>query len=181
MTDFFKGAKGSWMWLVIRLYLGYEFLEAGWHKITGATPFDASGFLKGGIAKIIPPTDPAAAAKFKPITEAEWWGHFLQNFALPNVKLFNFMVPWGELLVGLALILGFATIFAATMGALMNWAFLMTGSTSSNPYLFALEFILVAAGGAYAGYLGVDYWFRPWFRNLLANLGGSGATAKNAA
>ncbi|HLN64008.1 MAG TPA: Crp/Fnr family transcriptional regulator, partial [Symbiobacteriaceae bacterium] len=76
---------------------------------------------------------------------------------------------------------GFATIFAACMGALMNFAFLMTGSTSSNPYLFALEFILVAAGGAYAGYLGVDYWFRPWFRNLLANLGGSGATAKNAA
>jgi thiosulfate dehydrogenase [quinone] large subunit len=165
--EYLKGAKGSWIWLVIRLYLGYQWLEAGWHKVSGATPFDAAGFLKGGIAKILPPADPAAAAKFKPITEAEWWGHFLNNFALPNVKLFNFMVQYGEVLVGLALILGFATLFAATMGALMNFSFLMTGSISSSPYLFALSFILCAWGGAYAGYLGVDYWFRPWFRSKL--------------
>jgi thiosulfate dehydrogenase [quinone] large subunit len=178
--QYFKGAKGSWMWLVIRLYLGYQFVEAGWHKITGAAPFDAAGFIKGGIAKILPPADPAAAAKFKPITEAEWWGKFLQKVALPNIKLFNFMVQYGEILVGLALILGFATIFAATMGAIMNFSFLMTGSTSSNPYLFALEFIIVAAGGAYAGYLGVDYWFRPWFRSLL-KLDGASVQAKAAA
>lgn len=172
MTEYFKGAKGSWMWLIIRLYVGYQFLDAGWHKLTGATPFDASGFIKGGIAKILPPADPAAAAKFKPIT-AEWWGKFLQNFALPHIGLFNVLVQTGEILVGLSLILGFATIFAACMGALMNFSFLMTGSTSSNPYLFALEFILVAAGGAYAGYLGVDYWFRPYFRSLLAKVFGT--------
>jgi len=164
--DFFKGAKGSWIWLVIRLYVGYQWLHGAWGKLTGAAPFSAEGFIKGGIAKILPPVDPAAAAKFKPIT-AQWWGNFLNDFALPNIKLFNVMVPLGELLVGLALVLGFATIFAACMGALMNFAFLMSGSTSSNPYLFALAFILVAAGSAHAGYLGLDYWFRPWFRKQL--------------
>jgi len=181
MMEYFKGAKGSWIWLILRVYVGIQWINGGWHKITGDTPFDASGFLKGGIAKIIPPVDPAAAAKFKPITAA-WWGNFLQDFALPNVKLFNFLVPWGELLVGLALIFGFATIFAAVMGALMNFAFLMTGSTSSNPYLFALQFIIVAAGGAYAGYIGVDYYFRPMYRNFMAKLfGGKEATAKATA
>ncbi|HYF93547.1 MAG TPA: DoxX family membrane protein [Symbiobacteriaceae bacterium] len=177
--EYLKGAKGSWIWLVIRLYLGYQWLHGGWGKITGAKPFDASGFIKGGIAKIIPPAN--APATFKPIT-AEWWGNFLQNFALPNIKLFNMMVPWGELLVGLALVLGFATLFAATMGALMNFSFLMSGSTSSNPYLFALSFIIVAWGGAYAGYLGVDYWFRPWLRSKLTFLFSEApSAAKNAA
>ncbi len=181
MTDIIKGAKGSWIWLLLRLYVGYEFLEAGWHKITGATPFDASGYLKGAVAKIIPPANltPEQLAKFKPITAA-WWGDFLNNFAIPNVKVFNFMVPWGEVLVGLALMLGFATIFAATMGMLMNFAFLMSGSTSSNPYLLVLQFIIVAMGGAYAGYLGVDYYFRPWFRRLLGAAPAAGGKRASA-
>ena len=33
---------------VLRLYLGYEWMTAGYHKLTGG--FDASGFLKGAIA-----------------------------------------------------------------------------------------------------------------------------------
>lgn len=179
MTEYFKGAKGSWIWLVLRLYLGYQWMNAGWHKLTGDKPFDATGYLKGAAAKIVP--GPNAPANFKPIT-AEWWGDFLNGFAIPNAKLFNVMIPWGEFLVGLALILGFATIFSAVMGAFMNFAFLMSGSTSSNPYLFALSFIVVSLGGAYAGYIGVDYWFRPIFRNYVAKLfGGKEATARASA
>lgn len=176
--EFLKGAKGSWIWVIIRLYLGYQWLHGGWGKLTGAKPFDATGFLKGGVAKYFLSAD-AIAKGGKPIS-AMWWGNFLNDFAIPNVKLFNFLIPVGELLVGLALIFGFATIFAACMGALMNFAFLMTGSTSSNPYLFALSFILVAAGAAHAGFLGVDYWFRPWFRKVLrldATAQGSAARA----
>ncbi|HWH68449.1 MAG TPA: DoxX family membrane protein [Candidatus Sulfotelmatobacter sp.] len=181
--EFLKGAKGSWIWLVFRLYLGYQWFEAGWHKFTGATPFDAAGFIKGGVAKIIPPATLTAEqlAKFKPIT-ATWWGNFLNNFALPNVKLFNFMVMYGEILVGLALIVGFATLFACWMAIIMNFSFLMTGSTSSSPYLMVLAFMVVAWGGAYAGYLGVDYWFRPWLRSKLSGLfGNAPAAAKSAA
>ncbi|HEY8348118.1 MAG TPA: DoxX family membrane protein [Symbiobacteriaceae bacterium] len=165
MLNYFRGAKGSWIWLAIRLYVGYQWLHAGWGKLVNG--FDASGFLKGAIAKAVP-----ASPGAKPVV-AGWWASFLDGFALPNVGLFNFLVPWGEFLVGLSLILGFATIFAACMGALMNFAFLMSGAISSNPVLLALEFILVAAGGAYAGYLGVDYWFRPWFRQQVAKLLGS--------
>ena len=177
--EYMKGAKGSWIWLVIRLYVGYQWLHGAWSKLTADKAFDASAFIKGGIAKILPPAN--APATFKPIT-AEWWGNFLNGFAVPNIKLFNILIPYGELLVGLALVLGFATIFAACMGALMNFSFLMTGSTSSNPYLFALSFILVAAGGAYAGYLGVDYWFRPWLRSKLPFLySDAKAAAKSAA
>ncbi|MDF2628343.1 MAG: hypothetical protein K0R39_2174 [Symbiobacteriaceae bacterium] len=173
--EFFKGAKGSWIWLVIRLYLGYQWLNAGWHKVTGETPFSAAGMIKGAIAKAVP-----ASPGAKPVVQG-WWANFLDSFALPNISLFNFMVQYGEVLVGLALIIGFATIFAATMGALMNFAFLMSGTVSTNPNLFALSFILVAAGGAYAGYLGVDYWFRPWFRSKLGFLFDDAKAKANAA
>ena len=176
MTNIFKGTQGSWIWLVVRLYVGYQWLTAGWGKATGAKAFDATGFLKGAIAKSVP-----AAPGGKPVVQA-WWGSFLEGFALPNVKLFNFMIVYGEILVGLALILGFATIFAAVMGMVMNFAFLLSGTTSSNPNLLALQFILVTLGGAYAGYLGADYYFRPLYRSYLGRLlGTDGATAKSAA
>lgn len=158
MTTYLQGARGSWIWLIIRLYVGYQWLHAGWGKLTGAKPFDASGFIKGAIAKATP-----ATAGAKPVVQG-WWADFLQSFALPNAKLFNFLIVWGEILVGLALILGFATLFAAVMGMLMNFAFLLSGTVSTNPNLLFLEFILIALGGAYAGYLGVDYWFRPLLR-----------------
>jgi thiosulfate dehydrogenase [quinone] large subunit len=173
MTANLKGVKVGWIWLVIRLYLGYQWVEASWHKITGAAPFDASGFIKGAIANSVPKTPGA-----KPVVQA-WWASFLQHVALPNATLFNFMVQYGEMLVGLALILGFATLFAASMGMLMNFAFLLSGTVSSNANLLFLEVILLTLGGAYAGYLGVDYWFRPWFRGHLSRLlhFGDGKTA----
>ena len=164
MTTYLKGAKASWIWLVLRLYVGYQWLEAGWHKLTGPTPFDTTGFLKGAIAKAVPATPGA-----KPVVQA-WWADFLQGFALPNAKLFSFAVQWGEILVGLALILGFATLFAAVMGMTMNLAFLLSGTTSTNPNLLALQFVLVALGAGYAGYLGVDYWFKPWYQGRLKKI-----------
>lgn len=175
MTQFFKGPKSSWIWLVLRLYVGYQWIHAGWGKLTGEG-FSAQGFIQGAIAKSVP-----ASPGAKPAVQA-WWGSFLENFALPNIDLFNFLVPWGEFLVGLALILGFASIFAAVMGMTMNMAFLLSGTVSTNANLLALQFILVALGGAYIGYLGVDYWFRPMFRKYVAKLtGGEADTAKAAA
>lgn len=36
---------------ILRLYVGFKFLTSGWGKLTGDKPFDASGFIKGAIAK----------------------------------------------------------------------------------------------------------------------------------
>ena len=170
MMNFFKSAKASWIWLVLRLYVGWEFLEAGWGKVTSPTPFSAAGTLNNAI-KLTTGAHPAVQP---------WYGWFVKNVALPNAGLFSFMVKYGEVLVGLALIVGFATIFAAAMGMFMNLNFLFAGSTSTNTQLVVLEGIIIFGGAAYAGYLGVDYWFRPWFRGLLANRG-EGAAAKDAA
>lgn len=44
---------------------------------------------------------------------------FAENVVVPNAELFATLVTWGELLVGLALIVGLATRYAAVAGAVM--------------------------------------------------------------
>jgi thiosulfate dehydrogenase (quinone) large subunit len=137
---------------IIRLYLGYLWFKAVWGKVTGG--FDATGFLQGAIEK---------ATGEHPAVQS-WWAAFLEGFALPNVELFNFLVAWGELLVGIALILGVFTTFAALMGAVMNFAFMFSGTTSTNPQMVLLTiFILVA--GYNAGKWGLDRYVIPFIRN----------------
>ncbi|MCP8970645.1 DoxX family membrane protein [Ectobacillus ponti] len=128
---------------ILRLYVGYEWLTAGYEKLTGG--FDAGGFLKGAVAK---------AAGDHPAVQA-WWAHFLEGFAIPNVDLFNFLVPWGETLVGLGLLLGCFTRTAAFFAMLMNFAFMFSGTTSTNPQLVLLSIFIILAGHN-AGKIGVD-------------------------
>jgi thiosulfate dehydrogenase [quinone] large subunit len=161
MTAYFHGAKGSWIWLTLRLYIGYQWLTGGWHKIVDPNGFSSLGFLKGAAAKALP-----ASPGAKPIVQG-WYADFLNGFAIPNYKVFDVIIPWGELLVGLALILGFATIFAATMGIAMNLNYLLAGANSNNPNYLAIQILIVSAGGAYAGYLGLDQWFRPVYRKFV--------------
>src|SRR4051794_10863556 len=30
----FQTSTAAWLWLVVRLYLGYQWIDAGWHKFT---------------------------------------------------------------------------------------------------------------------------------------------------
>ncbi|WNR44232.1 DoxX family protein [Paenibacillus roseipurpureus] len=139
---------------MIRLYVGWEWLIAGWHKITGAKAFDAAGFLKGAIAKPV----------LEPGTTDLVYGNyvaFLKNFALPHVGIFNVIVPWGELLVGIGLLVGALTTTAIFFGLLMNFMYMFAGTVSTNPWLMLFGAILMAAG-ANAGKFGVDHIILPY-------------------
>lgn len=142
--------------LLLRLYVGWKWLDAGWGKITGAKAFDASGFLNNAVSK--PLVDKATNEMLYP----NYTG-FVENFALPNVKLFNVLIPWGEFLVGLGLILGVLTTAAAFFGLLMNFMFMFAGTVSSNPWLILLGAIILTAG-ANAGKFGGDYYVLPYLR-----------------
>lgn len=90
---------------IIRIYLGWHWLTAGWGKLMNG--FDASGFLANAIAN--------------PVTSGEDLAYplyvkFIETFALPNAEIINFLIPWGEFLVGLGLILGCLTTYAAFLG-----------------------------------------------------------------
>jgi thiosulfate dehydrogenase [quinone] large subunit len=142
-----------WLLTIIRVYIGYEWMTAGWGKLTGG--FDAGGFLQGAIAK---------ATGDHPAVQG-WWAAFLEHGALPGVKLFNFIIPLGEFLVGVGLILGTFTTFAALMGLVMNAAFLFSGTVSTNAQMLLLEVLIIVAA-ANAGKIGFDRWVLPYLRGL---------------
>ncbi|WP_168120645.1 DoxX family protein [Paenibacillus sp. HB172176] len=154
--------------LVLRFYLGWKWLDAGWHKLTGG--FDAAGFLKGAIEK--PVADHATGDLIYPTFTA-----FLKHFALPNVKLFNILIPLGEFLIGVGLILGCLTAAAAFFGLLMNFMFLFAGTISTNPWMILLGLFIVVAG-ANAGKFGADFYVLPFLKNTLAKLGRRGEFGK---
>ena len=130
-TKWWKTSQVNVIWTLIRIWLGIQWVTAGWGKITGG--FEVNGFLQGAIAK---------AGGEAPIVQG-WYAGFLENFALPNAGLFNVLVPWGELLIGIGLILGAATIPALIAAAFMNLNFLLAGTISTNPEYLALEVILL--------------------------------------
>ncbi|MBY6037611.1 DoxX family membrane protein [Fictibacillus nanhaiensis] len=146
-----ENVVASYLLTIIRLYLGVQWFVAGWSKISGG--FDATGFLMGAVKK----------ANGEHPAVQPWWADFLNGFAIPNVGLFNVLVPWGELLVGLGLILGVFTTFSVLMGLVMNFAYMFSGTTSTNPQMILLEFlILVAAFNA--GKIGLDRLVIPFMK-----------------
>ena len=147
---------------IVRLVVGYAWLTAGWHKITGATPFSAEGFLKGAINN--PVLDKATGEAVYPTFVA-----FLENFALPNIKIINVMIPWGEFLVCVGLILGTLTVTAAFFGLLMNFMFVFAGTVSTNPWLMLLGLLVVIAG-TNAGRFGLDRYVLPLLHTKLDRL-----------
>jgi len=139
--------------LFLRLYLGYSWFTHGLEKLMKAEPFNAGGFLTGAVAK---------ATGENPAVQG-WWADFLTAVAIPNVELFSTLVVWGEILAGLGLMLGcFTTV--ATLGAMaMNFAFLFSGTVSTNAQMVLLEIFIVVAG-ANAGRYGLDRWVLPYLK-----------------
>jgi thiosulfate dehydrogenase (quinone) large subunit len=150
--------------LLIRLYWGYSWLTSGWGKLSGGG-FDASGFLKGAVANPVKGPNGIVYG---------WWTSFLEGFALPNAGIFNFLIPWGEFLVGLGLILGCLTTAAAFFGVLMNFSFLLSGTISHNPTDILMG-ILILVAGYNAGRFGLDYFIN---RRLLKREDGNLSTGK---
>jgi|GEM_PF-91971 len=145
---------------VVRLVLGWAWMTAGFHKLTGETAFNAGGYLTNAVNN--PVADKATGELVYPTYTA-----FIEHFALPNVKLINFVIPLGEFLVGLGLILGALTTAAAFFGLLMNFMFLFAGTISTNPWLVLLGIIVLVAG-ANGGRFGADYFLLPAIRKLTA-------------
>jgi len=162
-------ARMSWLWLVVRLYLGWEWTVAGWEKITnpaGTWVGDKagvalSGFLQGSLKKTAEFCPPAPAACHPDVTS--WYAWFTTNVALPNAQVLSYMVAYGELLVGVALILGFLVGWSAFFAIFMNLNFMLAGSLSVNTTWFMLGLGLVLAWRI-AGHIGLDYYVLPYLR-----------------
>ncbi|SEM54202.1 thiosulfate dehydrogenase [quinone] large subunit [Mesobacillus persicus] len=154
---------------VIRLYLGYAWMVAGWGKLTGG--FDASGYLNNAVAN--PVKGPDGNAVYG------WYVNFLEAFAIPNVGLFNFIVPLGEFLVGVGLLLGCLTTAAMFFGLVMNFSFFLAGTVSHNPTDIFLGGIILFAGYN-AGRYGLDRWVIPFIRKTINKKAETNTLSKTA-
>jgi thiosulfate dehydrogenase (quinone) large subunit len=146
------------LWTLMRLYVGYEWLMAGWGKLTNPAGVwvgekagtALTGFLNGALKK---------TGGDHPDVQG-FYAWFVEHVALPNAALFSVLVTFGEIAVGLALIFGLLTGIAAFFGGFMSANFLLAGTVSSNPVLFILATLLVL-GWRVAGYWGLDRWVLP--------------------
>jgi thiosulfate dehydrogenase [quinone] large subunit len=152
----FGNTRMAWVWLVVRVYLGYEWLEAGWHKLT---PDWLSGgeALRGFWERAVQiPESGRAPIAF------DWYRDFIQF--LLNTESYTWfakLIVFGEILIGIGLIVGAFVGIAAFFGAFLNWNFIMAGSASTNALLFVLAILLMLAWKV-AGYIGLDYYLLAW-------------------
>ena len=152
---FFNNTRSSWLWLIVRIYLGYQWIEAGWHKV-GPEWLNGGEALKGYWTKAI-----AIPETGRPAISYDWYRSFL-TYMLDSGSYtwFAKVIVFGEILVGVGLILGAFVGIAAFFGALLNWNFIMAGAASTNGMLFVLAILLMLAWKV-AGYIGLDYYLLP--------------------
>jgi thiosulfate dehydrogenase [quinone] large subunit len=98
----------------------------------------------------------------RPPIAFDWCRGFLQAMLDAQAWIwFSKLVVAGEVLVGVALILGAFTGIAAFVGGFMNWNFMLAGSAGVNPVFFVLSVGLLLAWKV-GGYFGLDYFLLAW-------------------
>jgi thiosulfate dehydrogenase (quinone) large subunit len=154
----FSDTRMAVVWLVLRLWLGYEWLMAGWGKATNPAWTQTGESILGYWQRAV--AIPAAPAR--PAIAFDWYRGFLQFLInTESHTWFGPLVAYGELLVGIGLIVGAFVGIAAFFGAVMNWSFIMAGSASTNGLLLIVAILLVLAWKV-AGYIGADYYLLRW-------------------
>ena len=158
----FGNTAFAWVWLALRVWLGYHWISASLHTLFVA---DAAGnpqfgqlnpawlvtgeALKGFWMAALK-TDP------KPVIAIDWYRGFIQYMIdTQSYVWFAKLVALGEFAIGLGLIVGAFVGVAAFFGAFMNWNFIMAGTASTNPLLFVAALVLILAWKT-AGYYGLD-------------------------
>lgn len=146
---------------ILRIVVGIIFLWAGLEKVLGAGPegFDAAGFLQFGTAGSLAwpfVTTPVEGQIYNP-TQPIWTALAGNEGAMSIV---NILVPWGQIGIGISLVLGVLTRFGAVMGALMMLFFFFAAWEFEhgvvNQHLTYTVVCLALAGLGAGRYFGLD-------------------------
>ena len=136
--DEFRSSKAiqEWPIVLLRVYTGIFFIKFGWSKIMNPNFSEGvAGFLGN---------QQGMFAFYKPIAE----------FAIANKGLFAFLVGYGELALGIALVIGLATRYAAFAGAFLVanfWFAKGQGILDAQNHDIIWLVILIVLGGLHAG------------------------------
>jgi len=147
----FSKMQAAWLWLPVRLWLGYRWIDASLHKIDNPAWVSTGDALKGFWMNAV-----SIPESGRPPIAFDWYRDFIQLLLDGQAYIwFGKLIAYGEMLVGVALILGAFTGIAAFFGAFMNWNFMMAGAASTNPLMFLVSFGLILAWKV-AGQIGLD-------------------------
>ncbi len=153
----FNSPKWAWLWVLARLYVGYTWLSSGLGKLSNPAWTQTGEALKGFWERAVAIPDAPA----RPMIAFDWYRVFLQSMIDAGAYTwFSKLILAGEILIGVALILGLFTGIAAFFGGFMNWNFMMAGTASTNPVLFTLSILLMLAWKT-AGWWGLDRFVLP--------------------
>ena len=176
----FNNTRAGLFWLPIRLFVGFSWLEAGWHKFT-----DPEWTQGGAALRAYWERAASIPEQGRPPITYEWYRDFINTLlAGGHESWFAWVVTLGELAIGIGLIVGALTGIAAFFGAFMNMSFLLAGSASTNPIMFTLAVGLMLAWRV-AGYYGLDRYLlpmlgTPWRRNVDLRHGSTPATSSTS-
>lgn len=159
----------SVIWLPLRFVLGIHWLQAGWHK-TQEAGWAKSGIdaetgemlargdsMKGFLMGAYTPNPETGRTK----AVFGWYADFLEYMVNNNwTSWFGPLVAWGEVLIGLGLLVGGLVGIAAFFGTLLNMSFMLAGTVSANPWMFALT-VFIILGWKVAGHYGLDRYLLP--------------------
>jgi len=153
----FNDTRFAWIWVIVRVLLGWSWLEAASHKLTSPAWMETGEALKGfWMGALAIPDGGKSKIAF------DWYRTFLQGMVDNGSYVwFAKLIAIGELLIGVGLIVGAFVGIAAFFGALMNWNFIMAGSASTNGLLLVGAIVLILAWKV-AGYYGADYYLLRW-------------------
>lgn len=156
VNSLFGSSNLAWLWLMVRIWLGMNWLAAGWHK-TREAAWTSGLAVKGYWERVV-----VIPEQGRPLIAYDWYRDFLE-FLLHNELhgVFGPLVAWGEVLVGIALIGGALTGIAAFFGAVMNWSFMLAGTASTNPILGIVSIGVIVAWKT-AGWWGADRFLLPY-------------------
>ncbi|MCU4744271.1 DoxX family protein [Halobacteria archaeon AArc-m2/3/4] len=134
----------AWFVLALRLMMGYAFLYAGLDKLLAAEAFSAEGFLLHGVNEASP-----LIGMFTWMGTTSWF-----------VEIVNIAVPFGQIAIGLGLLVGAFVRLAAFFGATMMFMFYFANwsvehGMINGDFAYLLVFLAVAAFGA-GRILGLD-------------------------
>jgi thiosulfate dehydrogenase (quinone) large subunit len=164
------GLNEDWSvgYLAARLYVGWEFLYAGWDKATNSWyNGGGAGEVKGTLAGAVASSHATAKNPFPPV--ADWFGWASQHVLMSHSELLSYLVVTGELCVGIGLITGLFLRLSAFFGVALNSLFMFAGALGAglNPemVLLGMGVLLATAPGVYA--LSADrYLLRPGLRGM---------------
>ncbi|HEX8802748.1 MAG TPA: DoxX family protein [Acidimicrobiales bacterium] len=183
----FGSSRAAWIWLIARLWLGWEWFQSGWGKVFGGnitwrfwdwgesqyslTGDGNIGWVKSGTVEgqHVGVGDAVAGFAQGAIDSAEgphpdvaysWYVDFLEWVRDTGHSVLGPIVAIGEVVIGVALIVGLFTGIAAFLGALLNFSYVFAGSSGVNPAMILVSGLLILAWRN-AGWYGLDRWVLP--------------------